>query len=176
MKEIITNKYNLKAEDITEVVKRVKVLLINSNNEILLSNSFNEYHFPGGHAEENEELTDVVKREILEETGIELDSSNYEPFACSIGYWKDWPSEGKNRKTEVYYYEVLSDLKPNLDKVKRTTHEIEGNFTIKYVPFNKIEEVLIDNAKEYGDEHGIAKEMLELIKIYKSKDKTKSIN
>ena len=32
MKDIITNKNNLSEEDITEVVQRVKVLIINSNN------------------------------------------------------------------------------------------------------------------------------------------------
>ena len=52
MKEIITNKYNLKEEDLTEIVKRVKVLLINSNSEILLGYSHNEYQFPGGHVED----------------------------------------------------------------------------------------------------------------------------
>ena len=36
MEKIITNDYNLKDEDMTELVVRVKILLINSNNEILL--------------------------------------------------------------------------------------------------------------------------------------------
>ena len=53
MKEIITNKYNLKEEEMTEVVKRVKILIINSNNEILLGYSHNDYQFPGGHVEDN---------------------------------------------------------------------------------------------------------------------------
>ena len=32
MKRFITNDYNLKEEDVTEVVKRVKLFVINSNN------------------------------------------------------------------------------------------------------------------------------------------------
>ena len=36
MKKIIINENNLKEEDITEVVKRVKLFIINSNNEMLL--------------------------------------------------------------------------------------------------------------------------------------------
>ena len=43
IKTIITNDCNLKDEDMTEVVKRVKVFIINSNNEILLGYSHNEY-------------------------------------------------------------------------------------------------------------------------------------
>ena len=55
MMEIIKNKHKLQENDITEVVKRVKILLINSNNEILLGYSHNDYQFPGGHVEANEE-------------------------------------------------------------------------------------------------------------------------
>ena len=55
MEKIITNDYNLKEEDMTELVKRVKLFLINSNNEILLGYSNYEYQCPGGHVEENED-------------------------------------------------------------------------------------------------------------------------
>ena len=169
MKKIITNKYNLLESDITEVVKRVKVLIINSNNEVLLGYSHNEYQFPGGHVEENEELIDAVNREIEEETGIILNLSDIKPFACSIGYWKDWPEKNKNRKTEVYYYEVFSDIKPNYNNVKYTDHELDGNYSLKYISLDNIEEELNDNVKKYGDKHGITKEMLDLLKIYKEK-------
>ena len=42
MKEFITNDNNLKEEDVTEIVKRVKVLIINSSNEVLLGYSHND--------------------------------------------------------------------------------------------------------------------------------------
>ena len=106
MEKIITNDYNLKEEDMTELVMRVKILLINSKNEILLGYSHNEYQCPGGHVEEGESLISAINREIQEETGIELNIKEAEPFACSIGYYKDWPAVGKNRKTEIYYYEI----------------------------------------------------------------------
>ena len=166
MKKIITNNDNLKETDITEVVKRVKVLLVNSKNEILLGYAHNEYQFPGGHVEDGEELIEAVKREIMEETGIVLDDIDASPFACAIGYWKDWPKKGDNRKTEVYYYEIKTDIKPNLDNVFYTEHEKDGNFLLKYVLLDEIENELVKNAKEYGDNHGIAKEMIELFKIY----------
>lgn len=166
-KQIITNKNNLTDNDITEVVKRVKVFIVNSSNEILLANSNNEYQFPGGHVEDNEELLDTVNREIKEETGIDLNITNIEPFAVSIGYWKDWPEEGKNRKTEIYYFEVLTDLKPDMNSIHLTEKEKEGNFQLEYISLNNIEEVITNNADTYGDKHGIAKEMLQIIPIYK---------
>lgn len=166
MNKIITNRDNLKESDITEVVKRVKLLIINSNNEILLCYSHNNYHFPGGHVEDGEDFIETVNREIKEETGVELNVTDIKPFACCEGYWKDWPEVGKNRKTEVYYYEIFYDLVPDLDNTCRTEHEKDGGFCLKYIPLDNLEEELIRNAKEFGDKQGIAREMLELLKVY----------
>lgn len=98
MEKIIINENDLKEEDITEIVQRVKILLINSENEILLGYSHNEYQFPGGHVEENEKFIETIKREILEETGIQLNFQKAEPFACNLGYYKDWPEKEKKQK------------------------------------------------------------------------------
>ena len=168
MKQLITNKYNLTDSDMTEVVKRVKVLLVNSNNDVLLGYSYNNYQFPGGHVEENETLVQAVNREILEETGIELNITNIGPFACAIGYYKDWPAEGKNRKIEIYYYEVKTDEKPNLENTKYTENEKNGNFELRYIPLLDVENVLKTNAEEYGDKKGIAREMIDLFGVYKT--------
>ena len=168
MKQLITNKYNLTDSDMTEVVKRVKVLLVNSNNDVLLGYSHNNYQFPGGHVEENETLVQAVNREILEETGIELNITNIGPFACAIGYYKDWPAEGKNRKIEIYYYEVKTDEKPNLENTKYTENEKNGNFELRYIPLLDVENVLKTNAEEYGDKKGIAREMIDLFGVYKT--------
>ena len=168
MKQIITNKYNLTDADMTEVVKRVKVLLVNSNNEVLLGYSHNNYQFPGGHVEENETLIQTVNREVLEETGMDLGVDNIEPFACAIGYYKDWPAEGKNRKIEIYYYEIKTDEKPNLENTEYTENEKDGNFELRYIPLTNVEEELRKNAEEYGEKKGIAREMIELFGVYKT--------
>ena len=168
MKQLITNKYNLTDSDMTEVVKRVKVLLVNSNNDVLLGYSHNNYQFPGGHVEENETLVQAVNREVLEETGIELNITNIEPFACAIGYYKDWPAEEKNRKIEIYYYEVKTDEKPNLENTDYTENEKDGNFELRYIPLLDVENVLRTNAEEYGDKKGIAREMIDLFGVYKT--------
>ena len=168
MKQIITNKYNLTDADMTEVVKRVKVLLVNSNNEVLLGYSHNNYQFPGGHVEENETLIQTVNREVLEETGMDLGVDNIEPFACAIGYYKDWPAEGKNRKIEIYYYEIKTDEKPNLENTEYTENEKDGNFELRYIPLTNVEEELRKIPEEYGDKKGIAREMIELFGVYKT--------
>lgn len=168
MKEIISNNDNLKESDITEIVKRVKVLIVNSNNEILLGYSHNDYQFPGGHVEEGETLLQTVKREVEEETGIILDISSIEPFAKALGYYKNWPEEGKNRKIEIYYYEIKTDEKPNLGNTSYTEHEKDGNFELRYISLDDVEKELKKNAEKFKDKRGIAREMLELFELYKS--------
>lgn len=168
MKKIITNDYNLKEEDMTEIVKRVKVLLVNSKNELLLGYSHHEYQFPGGHVEDGEDFVDAINREVKEETGIELNLEEVEPFACTLGYYKDWPSIGNNRKIEIYYYEIKTDKKPNLDNINYTESEKEGNFELRYIPIGDVENELIENANIYGNKHGITKEMLKVFEIYKN--------
>ena len=168
MKTIIYNNDNLTEKDVTETIIRVKILLTNSNNEILLGYSHNEYQFIGGHVEENEDLIQTIKREIKEETGIEININKIEPFIISKGYYKDWPEKNKNRKIEIYYYIINTDEKPNLNNTKYTDHEKDGNFELRYINLDNIEEELINNKNKYGDPHGITKEMLEVIKLFKN--------
>jgi len=76
MKTYIKNPNNLNDEEMDSIVTRVKVFLINNNNEILLALSNGGCQLPGGHREENEDLNDTIKREIQEETGIILSNRN----------------------------------------------------------------------------------------------------
>lgn len=49
-----------------------------------------------------------------------------------------------------------------------TEHEKEGNFELRYVSLNELESVLEKNGLKYGDPHGIAKEMIRILYIYKN--------
>ena len=108
----------------------------------------------------------------MEEAGIKLDNYDLTPFARALGYYKDWPEEGKNRKIEIYYYEVKTDKKPDLNNTSYTDNEKDGNFELRYIPLENVENELRKNADEYGDKRGIAREMLELFDIYKSNVKS----
>ena len=130
-------KLYLKDEDITEIVIRTKALIINNKN-ILLGNENNIYQFPGGHLEENETFEECLKREILEETGIEIDNNEIKrPFMKVTYLNKDWPENGKNRKSEIYYYLIETSKNPDISKVKYTEHEKQGNFKIESIPLSE---------------------------------------
>lgn len=151
MKETIYNYDYLNDNDITEVVVRTKALIIKNGN-ILIGNENGLFQFPGGHLETNESINECLKREVLEETGIELDDDEIKhPFYKVTFLSKDWPEKGKNRKAEVYYYIVKTNKEPDLTKSKYTDHEKQGNFKIESFKLvdaiNKIKENIPNNEK-----------------------------
>ncbi len=169
MEQIIVNKDCIQEKEITEIVKRVKAIIINSKNEILLGYSHNDYQFLGGHVEDGENLIETLNREISEESGISLNLDDAFPIILRKAYYKDYPQIGKNRKNEIYYYVIKTDKLPNLELTNLTDDEKEGNFKLEYIKLDDIEEVIIKNGDKTGNLHGIANEMLEVIKIYKNK-------
>lgn len=166
MKEIIYNYDFLNEEDITEVVVRAKALIINNNN-VIIGNEDSIFQFPGGHLEEGETLEECLKREVLEETGIEIDNDEIKrPFLKVTFKNKDWPEEGKNRKAEIYYYLIETTKNPNLDKVNYTEHEKEGNFKIEIIPLKESIDVIRENIPNNKKNKVIAPDMIMAIEEY----------
>lgn len=165
MKEIFINNDKLKDEEMDEDVTRVKSLLINDKNEILLGYSHNTYQFIGGHVEKEESLENALIREIEEESGIKLDHVDSKPFALIKYYSKNYHNSGKNRCNKIYYYAVNTNAKPKLNNTHYTTCEKDGNFELRYVNLSDVKRVLVDNNKisKYKD---IAYEMLRILDIY----------
>ena len=169
MKEIIYNYDYLSEEDITEVVVRIKVLLINNGN-ILLGNERSIYQFPGGHLEEGETFEECLKREIKEETGMDIENNEIEKPFMKVSYLnKDYPTKGVNRKSEIYYYAIKTSKTPNLDKVNYTENEKEGNFKLESIPLNKVINILKDNIPNNEKNKVITPDMIMAIEEYLKK-------
>lgn len=62
----------------TETVELTVLCLIRNGNRILLQNRVKDdwhgYALPGGHVEKGESFVDAVKREMKEETGLEIEN------------------------------------------------------------------------------------------------------
>ena len=166
MKETIYNYDYLNNVDITEVVIRTKALIINNKN-ILLGNEDNIYQFPGGHLEDNETFEECLKREVLEETGIEIDDSEIKRPFMKVNYLnKDWPEIGKNRKSEIYYYLIETNKNPDMSKVKYTEHEKQGNFKIESIPLSESIDIIENNISKNKKNKAIAPDMIMAITEY----------
>lgn len=166
MKEIIYNYDNLKENDITEVVIRMKALIINKD-DIILGNENGILQFPGGHLEEGERFEECLKREIMEETGIEITTDEIErPFMKVTYLNKDWPEINKNRKSEIYYYIIKTNKEPDVTKVNYTEHEKQGNFKIEKISLNSSVEIIRNNIPSNEKNKVIAPDMITAIEEY----------
>lgn len=166
MKELIYNYDYLTKEDITETVIRTKALIINNGN-ILIGNENQIFQFPGGHLEEGETFNECLKREVLEETGIEITDDEIERPFYKVSYWnKDWPEIGKNRAAEIYYYVIKTNKEVDLTKIKLTEHEKEGNFKIESVPLNDSIEFIRNNIPNNERNKVISPDMIAAIEEY----------
>jgi len=90
--------------------------------------------FPGGHLERNESLTECVKREIFEETGIVLDKVIFKGFA-------NFFNTVTGARHIIFNYCAQSNGKT----FKKTTNE--GN--IAWVKIDQIKEMHLAEGMEY---------------------------
>ena len=118
---------NLKDEDIHERVKRAKILVVNSKDEVWILHTDDSYYFLGGHVDGDESDYECLIREIKEEAGIDYDPKIDSPFISIKYLFKDYPEEGINRGYIANYYVVYDDMVPNPDNVSLTEGEAAGH-------------------------------------------------
>ena len=166
MKTIIINDDKLKEEDIERVVIRVKALLFNSSEKILLAYNNNTYQFLGGHVEEGEDKILSLQREIKEESGIDVRLQD-DAFLKIITYDNDYFKTGRKVKNIIYYYRVFSDDIPNFSYTQYDVLEQKSDFDLFYIPFSDLEDFLNHNIKVGMLDEKIGREMLYALIVYK---------
>ncbi len=167
MKKIMYNEDELKDSEIDKVVTRVKALIINDSNDILLGYSNNTYQFPGGHLNKNEDEVCGLIREVKEETGMDISDIEKKLFLKMEVYSKNYNYTKLNRKDVIYYYIVNTNKHVKLNETNYTKLEISGNFKLKRVKLDDAIYVITKNYINYPNAKQIALEMTEVLDIYK---------
>lgn len=121
---------------------RVYGLLINSKNEVLVSDEF-EYDqyfskFPGGGVEFGEGLIDALKREFIEECNAEIEV--VEHFYTTDFYEKS--SFNDSQLISVYY--LVKEVKPLALKFKTTVFDFDEGFSQSF-RWVKIDDITVDD-------------------------------
>lgn len=169
--EVIIKEYKgKKILDYQKIVKRVKALIISSNNKILLASNYKDYQFPGGHMEEDESYNEALNRELLEETGINFElKDNLTPDLKLYRYYENYHETKDNTILEINYFIIRSDQYIDINNLSLTKEEEDGDFSLTYINLLEFENLLKENVLINGDKFGIAEEMLEVFQKLKNK-------
>lgn len=166
MKIIKVLEDNMNIDNIDKEVIRVKGLVINDNNDLIIIHNNGTYQFPGGHREGNEDLEITLEREIKEETGIDVKIENG-PFMLISEYCKNYLGTNISRCDKIYYYIIHTNELPNINSLSLTQIESKTDFKLFYVNLKDMEQFLMESIENKMINEVIGKEMLEVIKAYK---------
>lgn len=158
MREILINDNDLENIDLDYKVTRVKGIVINSNDELILIKNNNTYQLPGGHVEKDEELNATLARELREELGVSIDV-NTPPFLMITTYDNDYLGNGDYVSNRIYYYVVKTDIRPDPNNLILDALEKNSEFKIYKVKLNNIKEFLNRSVKNGTIESNIAREL-----------------
>lgn len=163
VKEIVYNYDKLNEIEVDETVIRIKAVIINSKNELMLGYCDKTYQFPGGHLEDNETLEEGLVREVKEETGIDISGYSLKPFVKTVYYTRNYRNTGKNRKNEIYFYKINTDENWNPNNMNLDQYEKENNYTIKMIPLKEVKSVLNNSIKDKPINEIIVREMFAVL-------------
>lgn len=174
--EIIYNPYCLNDCDIDETKEKVRLLISNSNKEILIGNYNGTYLLPGGKIETGETSFEALKREIKEEVGIDL-NEGINSLVKIIYYQKNYPKMDNtmpNRKVTTHYFTTEMDIDLNNIITTLSEREKNGNFVLEWINQNKIRNLISNNNSSNPRKIYFDKELLQVLEIYKSRLGNKS--
>jgi len=103
----------------------------------------------------------------MEEVGIEIfDNEINEPFMKITYLNKDYPKQGINRKSDIYYYIIKTLKEPDITKVNYTENEKQGNFKIEKIPLDVAINTIKDNIPNNELNKVIAPDVIEALNEY----------
>lgn len=149
MKEVKINPNNLIKEELDDIKYKARALIFNDREELLLTVNGGVYLLPGGSINSNETYIDAVKREVLEETGIQMKEDKIFNLASYEEYVKDFPKRdgitfvSRYTKTVYYYYDSLEDV--HEDKMELSINEKNGKFSYLWINPKNIAAFLLEN-------------------------------
>lgn len=136
----------------TENVELTVVCLLEDGDKILLQDrvktDWHGYALPGGHVEKNESFLDAVKREMKEETGLEIrnprlvglkqfpiDNGRYLVVLFKATEWSGEPTSSEEGKMEWVEYARLPELDTVADLEEMLRMMNSPDLTeLRYVP------------------------------------------
>lgn len=180
MKIIRYNEDHLLEEEIERKVEKARGIILNEHGKALLVKYAGILMLPGGKIEE-EDTAEALKREILEESGIEKISFNEEPFlridSYNRNYYDRKLEKHINRLTVTYFYFGETKEKINEEKQTLSQNEKSGNFSISFENLSIIRYLTENNRADDIKKKNYNREMLTALNEfanYRSRENSKN--
>lgn len=177
MLQIINNPNNLTTDDLSSTVNKVRAIIIDDNNNIILTKYSDIYMLPGGKIDNGEDEYRALLRELKEEVGIDINKDFISPLLIIENYLKDYPERKTNiltnRRTKTTYFVI--EYNYNIDVLNRNLTESEKseNFDVFKINLDNVLELLINHKSTNLRNDYFKNELIQVIEEYKKTIKTK---
>lgn len=151
-------------------VNKVRAIILNQNGRALLVKYAGLYMLPGGKIDNEEQPLEALKREILEEAGIEIDVNEVKEFLQIDSYNEKYYSreykELVSRVTHTKIYFVETDQDINEQKKKLTPSEVEKDHRISFENLSVIQYLVQTNQSDNIKKNEFDREIFTALKEF----------
>lgn len=167
--ELTINEENLKNSDIQEFSTKVRALLFDENDKILIANYGNIILLPGGKVDDGELIITAIIRELNEELGQNYNRDELDFFVKLNYYQSNYPKRNgtfQNRLIETYYFiGQYKNIKKDLQKL--TENEKKDKFLLELISLEDLENKIINNHTDNPRNTYFQNELLTILSMYK---------
>lgn len=163
--KITINPKGLIPDDTWQIFRKVRAIIENNEGCIAISVEGGKCIFPGRKCEKEEDEQVAIVREIEEETGIKINTSQIKKIldleTIYDNFYDYRTKSEKPRHTLTTYYYVKTSEKINEQKANLTEGEIEQNFKAFFVDRKTLLKMLMDdhskleNGKFFDEENKV---------------------
>ena len=165
--KVITKDIGESVQDIDDVRIKSRAIIVNSKDEILVANYGGVYLLPGGSASDGEDKYSAIVRELMEETGLEINKLDL--FLKLKYFQKGYPTRSGNviNRLVLTYYYVGNEKDAIKGDRKLTEKEIKDSFELRYYSILELEDILRKNKSDNPRIEYFNEELMEVIDSYK---------
>lgn len=166
--EFEINEENLKENNIEEIKTKVRALLIDENNQILVANYNNVIMLPGGKIGASEKNLEALIRELYEEIGVVYKEEELKYLGVLNHYQTNYPKRDGgfyNRLVKTYFYiGIYKGI--NTKKQILSDKEKQSNFKLELVSLENLESIILNNKNANPRNEYFQKELLTILTCY----------